>query len=148
MATAVTAAAAAAPGNLASGPRCMNWLTNEILQGIDEQPALNEILDSMTLQPKEAPVTFKAKFVKIMSAVHPAPAAQTQCHRFIKAFQKDTAGMYDAEITSALASTDQTNFQTFANKLVRLCTQKAQRDADAAATQTNALIAESAVRCR
>ena len=124
-----------------NGPACIQWLNDEILQGIDEQPALQTILDTMALQPKESLVAFKARFSKINAALNPAPAHQTTCAKYIAAITKDTGGFYDDCITAALSSANQANFNAFANSLTRLCTNKLMRS-EKTSEQTNVLLTE------
>ena len=115
-----------------SGPACVRWLSTEILQSQAEQPALQRIVDSMALQPKESLVAFKAKFFKFYNAIDPKPAPETGCAKFISALTRSTAGFYEDCVTASLSSHDQHNLGTFAAKLVLLCTNKNERTEQAA----------------
>ena len=124
-----------------SGPACLKWLSREILQSQAEQPALQHIIDSMTLKPSESIVGFKALFCKFNHALRPQPAPETSCSKFINAITKDTAGFFEDCVTAALSSTDQSDFSVFASKLVLLCSNKSERS-DASASSQSALVAE------
>ena len=125
-----------------NGPRCLLWLSEEILQGIDEQPALQTILDNMALQPKESLIAFKARFTKINNALLPQPAQQTTCAKFVTAVTKETGTFYDDCVTAALSAAPPNNFNAFANTLARLCTNKAMRSEKAADQAASALTTE------
>ena len=110
-----------------SGPACIEWLSKEILQSQAEQPALQHIIDSMTLKPSESIIGFKAIFCKFNHALQPQPAPETSCSKFITAVTKDTAGFFEDCVTAAISSTDQTDFASFASKLILLCSNKSER---------------------
>ena len=128
--------------NQKSGPTCIQWLTTEILQSQAEQPALQRIVDAMTLRANESPVAFKARFCKFYYALTPRPAPETGCAKFVTALTKDSSGRYDDCVTAALSSTPQSNLQNFINKLVLLCTNKNERVERQADNTQTALLGE------
>ena len=97
-----------------TGPACIAWLSKEILQSQAEQPALQQIVDSIELQPKESLVGFKSKFFKFYNALHPRPAPETGCAKFIGAITRNTS-FYEDCVTATLSSHDQSNLSVFAD---------------------------------
>ena len=124
----------ASQGAANGAPAGLAWLEREFLQGVAKQPALHDMFNSMSLQPKENIVTFKSRFAKISRELDPRPSANILCSTFAKAIKQHTGSLYDDCISSASAANDQTDFDTFSALLVKLCTQKRSRET-AATTQ-------------
>ena len=99
------------------------------MQGVAKQPALSDILDSMSRGPKESFPVFKSRFNQISNALNQRCGATILCSKFARAIKRNTGNYYDDCITSATAATDQTDFDVFSALLVRLCTQKRSREA-------------------
>ena len=114
-----------------NGPSCLKWLTDEILQGVAEQPSIQQIINGMSLQPRQSIISFKAQYCKFTVALDPKPAAQTLCTNYITALSRDTNGFYDDCVSAALSASDCTDFTIFANLLTRLCSNKAARTSEA-----------------
>ena len=126
-------------------PAALAWLENEFLQGIAKQPALNEILDSITLQSEENFVVYKARFLKLSTLIVPPLAQNVLCTKFAKGIKRSTGREFDACITSTAASTDMDDFDAYSRMLIKLCTQKRSMDGESShqtSTDLSALRAE------
>ena len=110
------------------GPHALKWLDSEILQGVEEQPALARILDEIALKPKESVPIFKARFCKFSATLEPKPAPEVLCAKYNNAILKSTHGIYDGCVTSAIAANDLRDFNKYAQLLTRLCTDKNARN--------------------
>ena len=105
-------------------PEAMEWLHEEFLQGVEFQPALNAILDHMSLGAKESLVAFKARFMKISDVIQPALPPAILCQKFNVSIKRQSGNMFDDCITTSTAVSGFDDFEAYSKKLTLLCSQK------------------------
>ena len=112
---------------VANGPTGYMFLKKSMLQGTAEGPAIQQVLDGLRYKIDNSIVSFQSRFAKFANALHPRPAEDILCQKYIMAVTGETGAIFDAEVTTTIAMDDQTDFDRFAGKLTKLISQKSTR---------------------
>ena len=112
---------------VANGPTGYAFLKQSMLQGTAEGPAIQQVLDGLRYKIDNSIVSFQSRFTKFANALHPRPAEDILCQKYIMAITGETGATFDAEVTTTIAVDDQTDFNQFAGKLTKLISQKSHR---------------------
>ena len=116
-----------ATDGIANGPTGYEFLKSAVLQGSAEAPAIQQVLEGLRYQIDGSIVNFQSRFTKFVNAIHPRPAENVLCQKYIFAITADTSAVFEAEITTTIATDDQSDFNRFAGKLTKLISQKGTR---------------------
>ena len=117
----------AAHNGISNGPTGFEFLKDSLLQGTAEGPAIQQVLDGLRYKIDGSIVSFQSRFSKFANALNPRPAENILCQKYMIAISTETSAMFEAEISTTIATDDQTNFNRFAGKLTKLISQKSSR---------------------
>ena len=108
-------AATAQAGN-GRGPDGYAFLRRKFLQGAAEQPIIQRMIDNLSLGAGEDILPFEMQYTKLVNALNPRPSDYTISTKFHMAVTKDTGSLYEDCVSSAVASSDLSNFDEFSAK--------------------------------
>ena len=122
--------ASVATKSAGSGVKGYAELVKIVLQGTEEQPTIETMLDKMRYNAPDSIISFKIKWLKHADALDPKPAARILTKRFTTAVARNTGSMFDDCIAAVAAQNIDDDTEKYMNLLTKLCSRKLERAND------------------
>ena len=105
-------------------------LIDIVLQGTEEQPTIESMLNKMRYNAPDSVIAFMIKWKKHADALVPKPAALILTARFAKAISANTGTIFDDCISAVTAQNLDDDLERYLKLLTKLCSRKLERAND------------------